>query len=1002
MIVRALALAAIVALAVTASVPAEEPVDAFVAAADSLARSGDESGLARWVEGHPLLVGAAVAELLDRNARAPGTFPDAAALAGRIARLHLGAGGSDAPQTAVETFASWTEEDRRRREEARVLHDRADSLRTSQPSVALSIYKQILPVYQSLDDRHAIAILWGGMGVAHWYLGDLDHVRTDYERALAARRAVEDRILEGRTLNGLGTVNMQTGNLLAAAGFYSQATDLRRRTGDVSGLGTSLTYLGHVYYNMGLLDKAHEQYLEALPLLEKAGSPSQMADVTNGLANCYAQKGQHRRANRRYAEAAEMAFAAGDPRKEAHCRANLAASYQRMGRHAEALVQLARVDSLMQVVNDPELPALLCSIRGQVNVEIGALDDAREDFLAGIQAAENLPDPQYLMDALINLAYLYEELGAVDRGLETAERARALAERHGNTRKARNAIIIAANLLLADGDAGKALDYWKQALALDESDDASAMALEDRISIASLTAALDRPDEARALFYELAPEVKTPRVAVSYHLGLAHSFERENPDSAVWHYEAALSVVESSRMQLGGDNARSSFLSGDRRFYFEEVARYYASRDSGAGGPWSARAFRVIERAKARGLLDLVTGADFEEADENETNALQQLHRDKSESVVVDVSDVSAALPTNAVLLQYALGDTASMVWVVDTRGNHLEFLPPRRDIEAMVQQFRDAVRRPGAGDGALRSAAHALYRAVVEPVAPRLEDFELLVIVPDGGLHALPFDALLTEESDAAWSAQPYLARRWTTLYSPSASIFTLFARDGSDTQTYGADLVALGAPEFSLLADDAGRSLDDLPYASAEIAAISTFAAPERRDVRMGADATEARAREALVSVHPRVLHLATHGLVDPIEPGRSEIVLCPDAEAKYDGHFRVMEIASARGRAGLVVLSACESGLGKVFRGEGVVGLSRAFIAAGCRGAVVSLWPVSDESTAQLMTGFYRGMLGNRLPAVEAMRDARRDMFGGEDYAHPFYWAPFVVVGNDRIPW
>jgi CHAT domain-containing protein/tetratricopeptide (TPR) repeat protein len=982
---------ACISLAAGSAAGAEEPVSGFISTADSLSRAEDDAALARHIEQHPLLVGAAVADLLDRAARAPGSFAGAPGLARRIARYYADAGGSLTCLSLVETFASWSPEDRARREDARVQHDRADSLRASQPARALELYHQIIPVYESLGDEHAIALAWGGIGVAQWYLGDLGQVQEAYERALAARRAVEDHILEGKTLNGLGSVSLQTGRLSEAVRFYSDAIALRRRTGDVSGLGTSLTYLGHAYYKMGRLADAREEYLKALPLLEQAGSPGQRVDLLNGIANCDSEMGRYHRANERYREAAEIARAAGALAKEARCRVNLADSYQRTGRYARALAALDRVDSLVAVVHDPELPALLHSTRGQINVDIGALDDARGDFLAGVEAAEGLSDPRHLMDALINLAFLYGELGATQRGLETAERARALAEKHGNTRKYRNAVVIAANLLYRAGDAEQALERWEKALALDRFEKMAAQVLEDRISIASILAALDRPAESQQLFYQLAPEVTTPRLEVSFHLGLAHSFERLDPDSATWHYEKALSVVEDSRTQLGMGEARSSFLSGGRRYYFEEVARYYATRDDGDDGPWSERAFRTIERAKARGLLELMGPAG-----ESDDAPLDRLNVQPGNAIAT-VADVRVGLPQGAAMLQYALGDTASMLWVVDEGGHHLEFLPPRRRIATAVKQFRDAVRRPGAGDPTLRAALRSLYDMLVEPVARRLENVELVVIVPDGLLHGVPFDALLTGDSEGGWRTQPFLGREWTTVYSPSASVyFQLANNEVGETSPYGADLVALGDPEFS------SPALAPLPFARAEVGAIAEFADASRREVWVGGEATEARAHDALTTVHPRVLHFATHGIIDALDPQRSEIVLCADDKGRFDGHLRMDEIAATSGRAGLVVLSACESGLGKVSRGEGVIGLSRAFIAAGCGGTVASLWPVADESTGRLMEAFYREMLGAQQPAARAMRSARLSLLSDETYAHPFYWSPFIVVGDGRTPW
>jgi CHAT domain-containing protein len=145
-----------------------------------------------------------------------------------------------------------------------------------------------------------------------------------------------------------------------------------------------------------------------------------------------------------------------------------------------------------------------------------------------------------------------------------------------------------------------------------------------------------------------------------------------------------------------------------------------------------------------------------------------------------------------------------------------------------------------------------------------------------------------------------------------------------------------------------------------------------------------------------------LATHGLVDPIEPISSSVVLCPDSSAGEDGYLHTLEILSLPMDVGLVVASACESARGRVSRGEGVVGLSRAFIAAGAGGVVASLWAVSDESTAEFMSDFYEKMLGKNKTACESLKYARLEMIKNPRYAHPFYWSAFIVIGTDKSLW
>jgi len=291
---------------------------------------------------------------------------------------------------------------------------------------------------------------------------------------------------------------------------------------------------------------------------------------------------------------------------------------------------------------------------------------------------------------------------------------------------------------------------------------------------------------------------------------------------------------------------------------------------------------------------------------------------------------------------------------------------------------------------------------ALVEPAGDHLERAERVVIFPDGFLFEVPYEALLAEDSgeSADWKDLAYLGRAYSTLYAPSASVYVQLSRD-SEKSKHDLDLLAFGAPDYSTLLGE-GASLEPLPYAVEEVTAISDRVKEKKREVRVGVAATESALKQGLRDSSPRVVHLATHGLVDAAEPGASSVVLARDENTDDDGYFRAVEIASAPCAAGVVVMSACESARGRVTRGEGVIGLTQAFFASGADGVVASLWSVSDESTSELMKAFYARLLGKKKSAADAMKTARVELIEQERFAHPFYWSPFIVMGTDKMPW
>jgi len=235
--------------------------------------------------------------------------------------------------------------------------------------------------------------------------------------------------------------------------------------------------------------------------------------------------------------------------------------------------------------------------------------------------------------------------------------------------------------------------------------------------------------------------------------------------------------------------------------------------------------------------------------------------------------------------------------------------------------------------------------------------------------------------------------------VYAPSATVYARL-RASARGQKYARDLFAVGNPDFSGLAREGTDSLAPLPFAQKEVDAIAIRVKPDRRSMLTGHAASEAAVKQELRTESPRVVHLATHGLVNATEPARSSVALASgDGE---DGFFHTLEIISTPTTSDLVVMSACESARGRVSRGEGVVGLSRAFLGAGAESVVASLWSVSDESTAELMRVFYDRMFGKKEPASRALREARIALLDSEKFSHPFFWSPFVVTGTERSPW
>jgi CHAT domain-containing protein/predicted negative regulator of RcsB-dependent stress response len=1023
--------------------PSVDPVATFIAVADSVSRTRGDAGLSIFVSDNSTLVGACVAKLLDVAFLAAQGGDEAAAkenvaFAKKIAAAHEASGGTAVAGGLIKTYEKWNAAARSTRARAMALEEQSAAARKANDFPgAVKLVDQARSLYEKIGDAHSIAVNWGTRGLTHFTASDWDAALADYQKALTARRAVEDRILEGRTLNGLGSVHQQKAEYDASIDYYQQAIELRTKTGDIGGLGTSLTYLGHAYNATKRYVQARDCYERALPLLEAQGNPKQMVELLSGVAAMYTEMGRLEGANDAYTRAIQLCVNNDLVEYEVLCRRNLANNYSRGGRFVEALSEFDAAYAKLDAAGAAE-KAMFYRDRGNAYTRMGELSMARDDLLEFEVLAGQLDNPRFPIEAQHNIAQLYREMGAFDRALAAIDAEINLCEQAGDGRGYREALALRGEIEMATGRFDAALATWQEALAQDQHDQSPKHVITDEYYIAAVHAGMGKTAEARAELKSVLARTRAEglgNVEWAALLSLGHTFEKENADSAMAYYEVALGRIEASALDPGSAAVQTGYFSGQKRYFYEEVTRFYATTFAQTKNPvWSERAFRTMERAKSRGLLELLREDVAEQTSPEEDQVLDALYSldpkqpgyaDEraalenryaemrrvrvSHSVgtlgagdhVVALSAVAAALPDKTVLLEYALGDSASFVWVVDREGHDLVQLPRRPVIEAEVLRLRDALARVQGGEDALCKSARSLYEALVRPAEARLKDAESVLIVPDGRLFDLPFEALLSSDvtASADWRKQPFFARSHETVYAPSATVYVSM-KSRPAPKSYDRDLFAVGNPDFSQLALQGGKPLAPLPFAKQEVDAISARIKDSRKTVLTGREASEANVKHEFENGTPRVVHLATHGLVDPVEPIRSNVALSPGDHE--DGYFYTLEILATPVRSQLVVMSACESARGQISRGEGVVGLSRAFLASGAGSVVASLWAVSDESTAELMRNFYDRMFGKKRSASRALNEARLALIDSEKYSHPFFWSPFVVTGTERAPW
>ena len=413
-------------------------------------------------------------------------------------------------------------------------------------------------------------------------------------------------------------------------------------------------------------------------------------------------------------------------------------------------------------------------------------------------------------------------------------------------------------------------------------------------------------------------------------------------------------------------------------------------------------------------------------------------------------------LDDGTVLLEYSLGNDSSYLFAVARSSVSLFKLSPRSSLDKLATDFRaqlippklqrrivgidvvaDQQRGLGLVEGptenltAFVAAANALYKAALEPAGSVIGDKRLLVVA-DGALNYVPFQALVKTTDGADYSSLSYLLKTNEIVYAPSGSVVAAIRQQGGSRAGKNVLLIAdpifnsndprlkgnsaaqstgeargLGLGLESAISDVTDSSTPAVGLQLARLTGTRTEAEEIAKTARTGGgqpdlwldlNASEDNVRSRDMNNY-RVIHIATHGLLDAQRPQFTGVVLSLVGNKSNDGFLRTDEIFNLRMNPALVMLSACETGLGKEKRGEGVIGLTRAFMYAGAPTVGVTLWSVADKSTADLMTDFYKHFLtpGGTTSASSAMRNAQLSMISARKYSAPFYWAPFVLVGE-----
>ncbi len=856
-----------------------------------------------------------------------------------------------------------------------------------EPQKALDFYDRALSIYQSIHDQSMVGAALGNIGVIHNNLGDPWKALDFFNRALEIKRVVHDPNGEATLLNNIGLTYSHLDEKQKALGFYNQALPIYRNLNDRSGEGTTLNNIGALYGDLGEYQKALGYLEQVLQIKRAAGARVGEAITLNNIGVVYGYLGEHQKSLEYYNQA--LPLSRGARSTESTTLTNIGRAYVATGDYRKALDFYSQSLPLQQASGDRLGMAVTFLGMGRAYHGLGDFAKALDFYNQSLQIRRAISDRGGGAIMLYNVA-------AAQRDLNNLDEARAQIE---------------AGLQI--------IESLRAEVAL-------------RSLRASYLASVQN-------YYELGVDIlmrlHNQRPSEGFAAAALQMSERGRA-------RTLLELLAESHVDIR-QGAPSALIERERLLQ-QSLAAKAAAQTRLLGGKHSPE-----QAATAAREIDALT-TEYEQV-QAQIRGASPRYAALTQPAPLSLKEIQTeVLDPDTLLLEYSLGKEKSYLWAVTPASIRSFELPKRAEIEKAAQRVYKILiahsqfapgetpeqrrRRLDLAEAEFPAASAALSQILLGPVASQLGSKRLLV-VSEGALQYVPFAALPLPQRRGDEDAKRQISSL-PAAYTPlivehevvslqSASVIKALRRETGGREAASKAIAVLADPVFqsddprivtsagslSAAAEEA-RSVADARRSAAE-SGVGDFA--RLRFSRQEADeimrlapvdksfkaldfaASRATVTGADLSQY-RIVHFATHGLINNLHPELSGVVLSlVDEQGRpQDGFLRLYDVYNLKLRADLVVLSACQTALGKEYRGEGLVGLTRGFMYAGAPRVVASLWRIDDRASAELMKRFYQGMLGQELSPAAALRAAQVSMCKDKRWQAPHYWAAFTFQG------
>ncbi|NES17928.1 MAG: CHAT domain-containing protein [Symploca sp. SIO3E6] len=806
---------------------------------------------------------------------------------------------------------------------------------------AIEYYEQSLLTAQKIGDRQVEATALNNLGNTYNFQGKYQEAIKSYKRFLVIAREIDNRRWETIALNNLGNAHDSLGHYQQAIKMYEESLAIARKISDREGEANSLNNLGSVYFSQGQYQQAINKHEESLAIKREIGDSRGETKCLGNLGLTYHCLGQYQQAIDYHEQSLTTAQEIGDRLGEATVFGNLGLTYRSLGQYQQSIKNYKRQLLITREIGDRLGEATVLGNLGLTHYFREKYQEAINKYQESLAIAQKIGYRAGEAACLGNLGNAYYSRGQCQQAIEYHQQSLMISQEIGDRRGEASTLGHLGMVYYAQKQYQQAIDYHKQQLNI-----------------------------ARDIGYQLGEG------ASLNNLGLAF-LESGRLAEAEENLRQGIKVWESIRTSLGSNDTNKVSIFDTQTAAYQLLQKVLVTQNK------PLAALEIAERGRARAFVELL----------EEQLAKKKLPNPEQLTVlsISKIREIAQAQKTT--LVEYSVIFAEELyIWVICPDGEiyfrsvELESLEKQPSSSSLLselvlqarkslgiaEKLQDIVTgssieaRPNFNS--ISSPLKQLYQYLIAPISDLLpsNSTATVVFIPQKVLFLLPFSALQDSKGK-------FLIEQHTIITVPSIQVLALTSKPRSKVvkEKFLATLI-VGNPKMPTIPlSQPPQTLASLPGAEVEAKAIASLL---QTKALLGERATKSKVVEQLPKA--KLIHLATHGLLGDIKqlgvPGA--IALAP---SENDGFLTSGEILELELCAELVVLSACSTGQGRI-TGDGIIGLSRSFIAAGVDSLIVSLWSVNDQSTAFLMVKFYQ-ILQQGITATIALNQAQRWLLG-----------------------